>query len=116
MGRCMMGTKESQVGHLLGQSWGRAGAELGTPPGLDVSVSLGLCLGEESEESDKEDEEELDKKMGDLGEGQTDTLDERMWGDDEEDEDLEGSDKEEESGQGMDQVWTRSGLSSRPSA
>ncbi|XP_067097253.1 midasin [Osmerus mordax] len=59
--------------------------------------------GEESEESDKEDEEELDKKMGDLGEGQTDTLDERMWGDDEEDEDLEGSDKEEESGQGMDQ-------------
>lgn len=40
--------------------------------------------------------------MGNLGEGQTDTLDERMWGDDEEEE--EGSDKEEESGQGMDQV------------
>lgn len=39
--------------------------------------------------------------MGDLGEGQTDTLDEKMWGDDEEE---EGSDKEEESGQGMDQV------------
>ncbi|XP_061563343.1 midasin [Cololabis saira] len=55
------------------------------------------------EESDKEDEEELDKKMGDLGEGQTDTLDERMWGDDEEDEEEEGSTKEEESGQGMDQ-------------
>ncbi|KAM9840331.1 midasin [Aulostomus maculatus] len=55
------------------------------------------------DESDKENEEELDKKMGDLGEGQTDTLDERMWGDNEEDEDEEGSDKEEESGQGMDQ-------------
>lgn len=41
--------------------------------------------------------------MGDLGEGQTDTLDEKMWGDDD-DEEEEGSDKEEESGQGMDQV------------
>lgn len=40
--------------------------------------------------------------MGDLGEGQTDTLDERMWGDDEDDQ--EGSDEEEESGQGVDQV------------
>uniref|UniRef100_A0A8C4E8F0 Midasin n=1 Tax=Dicentrarchus labrax TaxID=13489 RepID=A0A8C4E8F0_DICLA len=56
----------------------------------------------EDDESSKEDEQELDKKMGDLGEGQTDTLDERMWGDDEDDEE-EGSDKEEESGQGMDQ-------------
>lgn len=45
--------------------------------------------------------------MGDLGEGQTDTLDERMWGDDDDDDDdEEGSDKEEESGQGMDQVQT----------
>lgn len=59
----------------------------------------------DDEESEKENEEELDKKMGDLGEGQTDTLDERMWGDDEDDDELEeGSDKEEESGQGMDQV------------
>ncbi|XP_056150027.1 midasin [Lampris incognitus] len=57
----------------------------------------------DDEESDKDDEEELDKKMGDLGEGQTDTLDERMWGDDEDDDEQEGSDKEEESGQGMDQ-------------
>lgn len=63
-----------------------------------------MCVGEDDEESEKEDEDELDKKMGDLGEGQTDTLDERMWGDDEEDEDQEGSDKEEETGQGMDQV------------
>lgn len=42
--------------------------------------------------------------MGNLGEGQTDTLDERMWGDDDDEEEEEGSDKEEESGQGMDQV------------
>lgn len=41
--------------------------------------------------------------MGDLGEGQTDTLDERLWGNDEDDNEG-GSDKEEESGQGMDQV------------
>ncbi len=40
--------------------------------------------------------------MGDLGDGQTDTLDERMWGDDENDEDDVDSDKEEESGSGMD--------------
>ncbi|XP_012709437.2 midasin isoform X1 [Fundulus heteroclitus] len=53
------------------------------------------------EESDEENKEELDKKMGDLGEGQIDTLDERMWGDDDDDE--QGSDKEEESGEGMDQ-------------
>lgn len=40
--------------------------------------------------------------MGDLGEGQSDALDERMWGDNEDEE--EGSEEEEESGQGMDQV------------
>lgn len=61
--------------------------------------------GEDDDSSKEDEEEELDKKMGDLGEGQTETLDERMWGDDEDDEDDEdGSDKEEESGQGMDQV------------
>ncbi|XP_041950170.1 midasin [Alosa sapidissima] len=63
--------------------------------------------GEDEEESDNEEEEELDKKMGDLGEGKTDTLDERMWGedddDDDDDDDQEGSDREEESGPGMDQ-------------
>lgn len=63
-----------------------------------------MFKGEEEEDSDKEEQEELDKKMGDLGEGQTDTLDERLWGDDEDDQEEEGSDKEEESGQGMDQV------------
>ncbi|XP_042633620.1 midasin-like isoform X2 [Cyprinus carpio] len=59
--------------------------------------------GEDEEDSDKEEDEELDKKMGDLGDGQTDTLDERMWGDDEDDDDDVDSDKEEESGPGMDQ-------------
>ncbi|XP_028997386.1 midasin [Betta splendens] len=48
------------------------------------------------------DEEQLDKKMGDLEKGRTDTLDERMWGDEDEDEDEE-SDKEDETGQGMNQ-------------
>uniref|UniRef100_A0A8B9KRB9 Midasin n=1 Tax=Astyanax mexicanus TaxID=7994 RepID=A0A8B9KRB9_ASTMX len=61
--------------------------------------------GEDEEDSDEEQNEELDKKMGDLGDGPTDTLDERMWGDeDEDDDDLDGSDKEDESGAGMDQV------------
>ncbi|XP_062857908.1 midasin [Trichomycterus rosablanca] len=60
--------------------------------------------GEDEEDSDKEENEELDKKMGDLGDGPTDTLDERMWGDeDNDDDDLDGSDKEDESGPGMDQ-------------
>lgn len=68
-----------------------------------------MCSDDE-DESDKDEEEELDKKMGDLGEGQTDTLDERMWGDEDDDEgDQDGSDKEEEFGQGMDQVCTSSG-------
>uniref|UniRef100_A0A674E141 Midasin n=1 Tax=Salmo trutta TaxID=8032 RepID=A0A674E141_SALTR len=73
-------------------------------PGLASQSALGCAFsGEDDEESDKEEDEDLDKKMGDLGEGQTDTLDERMWGDDEDEEEEEGSDKEEESGQGMDQ-------------
>ncbi|XP_076872534.1 midasin isoform X2 [Brachyhypopomus gauderio] len=59
--------------------------------------------GENEEDSDEEENEELDKKMGDLGEGPTDTLDERMWGDEDDNEDDLGSDKEEESGPGMDQ-------------
>ncbi|KAM9355690.1 midasin [Pholidichthys leucotaenia] len=57
---------------------------------------------DDDEGSEKEEEdEEMDKKMGDLGDGQTDTLDERMWGDDEDDDGED--DKEEECGQGMDQ-------------
>uniref|UniRef100_A0AAZ3S0A1 Midasin n=1 Tax=Oncorhynchus tshawytscha TaxID=74940 RepID=A0AAZ3S0A1_ONCTS len=75
-------------------------------PGLTSQSALGYSFSgeDDEEESDKEEDEDLDKKMGDLGEGQTDTLDERMWGDDEDDDDEEeGSDNEEESGQGMDQ-------------
>lgn len=53
---------------------------------------------------DDEEEQELDKKMGDLGEGHTDTLDEKMWGDDEDNDEEEDCKKEEESGHGMDQV------------
>lgn len=55
---------------------------------------------------DDEEEQELDKKMGDLGEGHTDTLDEKMWGDDEnnDEEEEEECKKEEESGHGVDQV------------
>lgn len=68
-----------------------------------ITVTVIMNIAGEDDESSNEDEEDLDKKMGDLGEGQTDTLDERMWGDDEDDE-KEGSDVEEESGQGMDQV------------
>ncbi|XP_051908078.1 midasin isoform X2 [Hippocampus zosterae] len=61
---------------------------------------------DDESDNDTDQEEELDKKMGELGDGQTDTLDERMWGGDEEDNDDDddgGSDNEEESGQGMDQ-------------
>lgn len=66
---------------------------------------ISLSFAGEDEDSGKEEDQDLDKKMGDLGEGQTDTLDERMWGDDDDDdEEEEGSDKEEESGQGMDEV------------
>ncbi|XP_077567526.1 midasin isoform X1 [Stigmatopora nigra] len=63
----------------------------------------------DKDESDNEiEQEEMDKKMGDLGDGLTDTLDERIWGDEDDDDDIddgggEGNDKEEESGQGMDQ-------------
>lgn len=57
--------------------------------------------------SEDEEEQELDKKMGDLGEGHMDTLDEKMWGDDEDnDEEEEECEKEEESGRGIDQVQT----------
>lgn len=59
---------------------------------------------DDDDDSSDEEEDELDKKMGDLGDGQTDTLDERLWGGEEDEEDEEASEKEEESGQGMDQV------------
>lgn len=71
-----------------------------------MNQSRAHLSGEDDDHSSNEDEEEeeLDKKMGDLGDGQTDTLDERLWGDEEDEEDEEASEKEEESGQGMDQV------------
>lgn len=74
--------------------------------GLPTKRVMARVSGEDDDDSSKEDEEEdeLDKKMGDLGDGQTDTLDERLWGDEEDEEDEEASEKEEESGQGMDQV------------
>lgn len=74
--------------------------------GLPADRLIAPLSGQDDDDSSKEDEEEdeLDKKMGDLGDGQTDTLDERMWGDEEDEEDEEASEKEEESGEGMDQV------------
>lgn len=74
--------------------------------GLPADRLIAPLSGQDDDDSSKEDEEEdeLDKKMGDLGDGQTDTLDERMWGDEEDEEDEDASEKEEESGEGMDQV------------
>lgn len=49
-----------------------------------------LCAasGDESSEDDADDENELDKQMGDLGDGRTDTLDEQMWGSDAEEDEV----------------------------
>ncbi|XP_058881826.1 midasin isoform X1 [Acipenser ruthenus] len=58
---------------------------------------------DDEQQSESESEEELDKQMGNLGEGEADKLDERLWGDEDDDEDEGASDKEEESGQGMDE-------------
>ena len=40
----------------------------------------------ESDEEETEDPNDLDKQMGDLGDQQTDKLDEQIWGSDDEDE------------------------------
>lgn len=70
-----------------------------------VDVWLGYCnIIDKYDDTSDEDQQELDKKMGDLGEGHTDTLDEKMWGDEEDDEEEEGC--ENESGRGADQVQT----------
>uniref|UniRef100_A0A452IKR6 Midasin n=1 Tax=Gopherus agassizii TaxID=38772 RepID=A0A452IKR6_9SAUR len=63
---------------------------------------------DKKEDSDKSDEdEELDKQMGNLGDAEADKLDERLWGDDDDDDDEEDNDndasKTEESGPGMDE-------------
>lgn len=59
-----------------------------------------------TEEDDKSNEdEELDKQMGNLGDAEADKLNERLWGDDdEEEEDDSGDNKTEEIGPGMDEV------------
>lgn len=60
------------------------------------------------EEDDNSDEDEdLDKQMGNLGDGDADKLDERLWGDDEEEEEEEEDENEDgktETGPGMDEV------------
>uniref|UniRef100_K7FQC1 Midasin n=1 Tax=Pelodiscus sinensis TaxID=13735 RepID=K7FQC1_PELSI len=58
---------------------------------------------EDSEKSD--DDEELDKQMGNLGDAEADKLDERLWGDDddEEEDDANEDNKTEEFGPGMDE-------------
>ncbi|KFU91782.1 Midasin, partial [Chaetura pelagica] len=61
---------------------------------------------EKKENGDNSDEEEeLDKQMGDLGDAEADDkLDERLWGDeDDEDDDEDSSSKPEETGPGMDE-------------
>ncbi|KAG8124032.1 hypothetical protein E2320_019500 [Naja naja] len=60
---------------------------------------------EKEEEDDKSDEDEdLDKQMGNLGDGDADKLDERLWGDDEEEEEEdEDEDGKTETGPGMDE-------------
>ncbi|KAM3931945.1 midasin [Leptodactylus fuscus] len=60
---------------------------------------------EKQDEDDKSasEEDDLDKQMGDLGDGDADQLDERLWGDEDEEEDDDGDgDKAEETGPGMD--------------
>ncbi|XP_034264874.1 midasin [Pantherophis guttatus] len=62
---------------------------------------------EKEEEDDNSDEDEdLDKQMGNLGDGDADKLDERLWGDDEEEEEEEEDENEDgktETGPGMDE-------------
>ncbi|XP_033739322.1 midasin-like [Pecten maximus] len=58
--------------------------------------------GEEDEEGD--DEDKLDKQMGEVDEQEADKLDDQMWGsDDDQDEDESKEDKKEESGPGAGQ-------------
>ncbi|XP_074846986.1 midasin isoform X2 [Carettochelys insculpta] len=60
---------------------------------------------DKKDDSEKSDEdEELDKQMGNLGDADADKLDERLWGDDDDDEEDEANDsKTEEYGPGMDE-------------
>lgn len=59
------------------------------------------------DEENSDEEEELDKQMGNLDNAEADDkLDERLWGDEEDDDDDEedASSKTEETGPGMDEV------------
>uniref|UniRef100_A0A8C0HJP3 Midasin n=1 Tax=Chelonoidis abingdonii TaxID=106734 RepID=A0A8C0HJP3_CHEAB len=59
---------------------------------------------DKKEDSDKSDEdEELDKQMGNLGDAEADKLDERLWGDDDEEDNDNDASETEESGPGMDE-------------
>ncbi|XP_061845412.1 midasin [Colius striatus] len=61
---------------------------------------------QEKKENDEnsEEEEELDKQMGNLDNAEAeDKLDERLWGDEDEDDDEDASSKTEETGPGMDE-------------
>ncbi|NXU56757.1 MDN1 protein, partial [Turnix velox] len=61
---------------------------------------------QEKKENDEnsDEEEELDKQMGDLDNAEADEkLDERLWGDEDEDDDEDASSKAEETGPGMDE-------------
>ncbi|XP_010150908.1 PREDICTED: midasin, partial [Eurypyga helias] len=61
---------------------------------------------QEKKENDEnsDEEEELDKQMGNLDNAEADDkLDERLWGDEDEDDDEDASSKTEETGPGMDE-------------
>lgn len=57
------------------------------------------------DDENSDEEEELDKQMGDLDNAEADDkLDERLWGDEDEDDDEDANSKTEETGPGMDEV------------
>ena len=64
----------------------------------------------DAEDNDNEDsgddENELEKEMGDLGEDQADKLDDQMWGSDDEDEQQENSKFNELTTEGLTEVQT----------
>uniref|UniRef100_A0A8C5QIK7 Midasin n=1 Tax=Leptobrachium leishanense TaxID=445787 RepID=A0A8C5QIK7_9ANUR len=77
---------------------------------FDGKLHDGELEKKEDEEDDEKSnsDEDLDKKMGDLGDAEADKLDERLWGDDDDDDDDEEENEEdenekpEETGAGMD--------------
>ena len=66
---------------------------------IEVIFHNDTCTGDENKDSENEDEEkeqELDKEMGELGEQESEKLDEQMWGSDDE-EDKEDNVRQNES-------------------